>query len=82
MGDIQKEIETFQQMRAELESAHTGEWVVIHNCQLIGFYASFEKAADDAVRKFGSGPYLIRQIGAPPLSLPASALYHFSNADH
>jgi hypothetical protein len=28
------------------------------------------------VGKFGAGPYLIRQIGAPPVTLPASVMYH------
>ena len=27
------------------------------------------------IRRFGRGPFLIRQLGAPPASLPASVLY-------
>jgi hypothetical protein len=28
------------------------------------------------VQKFGSGPYLIRQVGASPIVLPASVMYN------
>lgn len=52
-----------------------GEWVLIHNGITIGFFSSFEAAADDAVRHFGEGPFLIRQIGAEPITLPASVMY-------
>jgi hypothetical protein len=80
MGDIKDDIKAFHSMQADLEAKNTGRWVLIHNRVLVDFYESFEKAADDAVRKFGGGPYLIRQIGAHPLTLPASVMYHFSNA--
>ena len=43
--------------------------------ELIGNYASFEDAAQDAVAKFGRGPYLIRQVGAASVTLPASVMY-------
>jgi hypothetical protein len=28
--------------------------------------------------QFGSGPYLIRQVGAPPVTLPASVVYNLA----
>ena len=40
--------------------------------ELVGLYDTFDAAAADAVKRFGSGPYLMRQIGAPPVTLPAS----------
>jgi len=55
-------------------------WVVIHSAAFEAVYDSFELAAVEAVKKFGRGPYLIRQIGAPPVSLPASVMYHPSYA--
>jgi hypothetical protein len=57
-----------------------GKWVGIHAEALAGVYDSFEAAASDAVRRFGRGPYLIRQVGAQPLTMPASAMYVFANA--
>ena len=41
----------------------------------IGVYDAFETAAKEAVGHFGRGPYLIRQVGAPPVVLPASVMY-------
>ena len=42
--------------------------------QLFGAYDTFEDAADAAIRNFGRGPYLIREVGAGPITLPPSLL--------
>jgi hypothetical protein len=76
MADINQEIEAYNQRKAELEANHMGKWVLIHDLELIGIFDSIEAAADAAVQRFGRGPYLIRQIGAPPVTLPASYMYH------
>jgi hypothetical protein len=75
MPDIDTEIAAFEAIRDDLEAHHMGEWVVMREAKVIGTYPSFESAASDAVAKFGRGPYLIRQIGAPPITLPASVMY-------
>jgi hypothetical protein len=75
MATVESEIEAFKAMSGELETKHMGKWVVIHNGQLEGIFDYFELAAEDAVKRFGRGPYLIRQVGAPPISLPASVTY-------
>src|ERR1035437_5384319 len=59
-------------MQEELEEKHMGKWVLFHNETFFAVYGSFEAAADDAVRRFGRGPYLIRQVGSPPVVMPAS----------
>ena len=76
MQNIDKEIAVYETMREDLEAHHMGEWIVIRDGKLIGTYASFENAASDAVSRFGRGPYLIRQVGAPPITLPASVMYN------
>lgn len=76
MEDIDTEIAAYETMRADLELRHMGEWIVMREGKLVGTYASFENAASDAVSRFGRGPYLIRQIGAPPITLPASVMYN------
>lgn len=73
--NIDHELAAYQTMQADLEAHHMGEWVVIHDGKLIGTYDTFEVAASQAVKRFGRGPYLIRQIGAPPVTLPASVMY-------
>ncbi len=80
MADLTKEIEAYEQMREELETSYMGKWVVIHDQQRTGIYDSFEAAARDAVQRFGAGPYLIRQVGAPPVVLPASVMYNIVHA--
>lgn len=76
MSPIQDEIEAYKAMQSRLEAEHKGEWILMRDCKVIGIYQTFEVAADEAVRLFGRGPYLIREIGAEPLRLPVSVMYH------
>ena len=73
--DIDAEIEAYEQLRNDLEAHHMGKWVLVHDLKLVALYDSFEAAANDAVAQFGRGPYLIRQVGAPPIILPAAVMY-------
>lgn len=75
MIELDREIAAYETMRADLENRHMGEWVLVYNESLIGVYPSFDDAAQVAVQAFGRGPYLIRQIGAPPITMPASVVY-------
>ncbi len=75
MSTLTEEISAYEEMQRTLEGDHFGKWVVIHDKELTGVYDSFELAAETAVERFGSGPYLIREVGAPPVTLPASVLY-------
>ncbi len=80
---IEQEIAAYEALRVNLELHHTGQWAVVHDEALVGLYPSFDEAARDAVKRFGGGPYLIREIGAAPFTLPASVLYRAvqGNAD-
>jgi hypothetical protein len=70
-----REIAAFEKRRGELEQHHLGKWVLFHGADFIGAYDSLDLAAADAVRQFGRGPYLIRQVGAPPMVMPTSVMY-------
>ncbi len=76
MADLDKDLTAFEGMRADLEAHHMGEWVLVHDEKLVGIHDSFESAANEAVTRFGRGPYLIRQVGAPAIVLPASVMYN------
>jgi|SRR5690242_19732293 len=76
MAELDEEIAAYEAMKQDLEVHSMGQWVLFHDREIVGMYDSFEKAAEDAVRQFGRGPYLIRQVGAPPVTLPASVMYH------
>ena len=78
---LAREIAAYDAIRDELERDHLYDWVVFHDEQLIGAYEDFQDAAAEAVRKFGRGPYLIRQVGAPPKRLPTSVMYRRVSAD-
>ncbi len=80
MAEIDTEIRAYEAMREKLESEHMGKWVLVQGGKLVGVFDSFDAAAEDAVRQFGRGPYLIRQVGAPPVTLPASVMYSRSHA--
>ncbi len=75
MAELDQEIAAFEGMSRDLEAHYMGKWVVVHDLKLTDVYESFENAAQDAVRKFGRGPYLIRQVGALPVALPASVMF-------
>jgi hypothetical protein len=75
MPELEVEISAYDSMREKLEAEHMGKWVLLHDRQLVGVYDSFDVAAEEAVKRFGGGPYLIRQVGAPQITLPASVMY-------
>ena len=71
MGQLDVEIATYERLRDDLEANHRWEWAVVHGAELAGTFEDFQVAADTAVRRYGRGPYLIRQIGAPPIVIPS-----------
>ncbi len=79
MDDLKKEIETYNEMKDELESQHMSKWVLIHGNKLVSTFESFEAAAEDAMKRYGHGPYLIRQVGAKSVNLSASVMYRFEH---
>jgi hypothetical protein len=75
------ELDAYRQQADRLQ-AHAGKWVVFKGTTLIGIHDTFDQAAEDAVTRFGRGPYLIRQIGQPPIVIPVSVAYNSANEDH
>ena len=75
MDQLSKEMAAYDRMRDELERDYFGKWVIVRDEELVGTYDHSGDAADDAIRQFGRGPCLIKQVGEPPLTLPASILY-------
>ncbi len=62
-------------MRDCLEREHLHKWVIIYGEELSGTYDDFQDAAADATRRYGRGPYLIRQVGYTLATLPASVMF-------
>lgn len=82
MATLRDEISAYEAMRADLEASALGKWALVHDQKLVRTFNDFENAAREAVKKFGRGPYLIRQIGAGPRVLPASIVFGLSNDPH
>jgi hypothetical protein len=72
---LETEIQAFEDQKSELETHHKGKWVLFVGAGLIGAFDTFENAAREAERKYGRGPYLIRQVGVPPPRLSTSVMY-------
>ena len=75
MTVLHEQIVAYESMQQSLELNHFGKWVVFHDKAQSGVHDSLESAAQSAVSKFGDDPYLIREIGAAPVTLPVSVLY-------
>jgi len=80
MNPLSDDIATFDRLKADLEAQHFGDWVIIRGGAFVGAYPSFDAAAEQAIDRFDRGPYLIRQVGAPPVNLPASVMYRPAHA--
>lgn len=81
MSGLSTDIASFERMRSELESQHRLAWVVFHHGQLIDVYPDFDAAASDAIDRFDEGPFLIRQVGAPPqVQLTGGMVFTRANA--
>jgi hypothetical protein len=76
MRTLDTELSAYRTKAAELEASHPGKWVIFKGPALIGIHDTLEAAAEDAVARFGHGPYLIRQIGAAPIVIPVSVAYN------
>ena len=74
---LEHEIAAYNGMKADLERHHMGKWALIHGVELVDTFDTLDAAAQEAVRKFDRGPYLIRQVGAPEqVTLPTSVMYN------
>ena len=72
---LEIEIQAYERKLPELGKAYPGKFVVFKGEEFVGAWDTLNAAAGEAVARFGRGPYLIRQVGAPPPTLPASVLF-------
>ena len=67
---LETEIRAYEAKREELERDYKRKFVVFHGEDFVGAFDTFDAAARVAVRQFGRGPYLIRQVGVKFSPLP------------
>ncbi|MCY4049839.1 MAG: hypothetical protein OXF24_09655 [Hyphomicrobiales bacterium] len=72
---LEENIRVYEARQEELEKYYKGKYVVFYNCEKIDSFDNFDTAAREAIRKFGRGPYLIRQVGQKEgMRLPSSVI--------
>jgi hypothetical protein len=80
MANLTEDIAAYEALRNEFELSQMSKWVLFHDRQLVAIHDSFADAANEAVERFGRGPYLIRQIGSESVTLPASLMHRPAHA--
>ena len=69
-------IATFVSMSEQLNQHYSGKFVLIYDANFVASYDNFDNAARAAIQRYGKGPYLIRQVGAPTtMPMPASVAH-------
>ena len=62
---LETELGVFDQHKSEWLQSNPGEFVVIANTQVAGFYRDYESAFEEALNKFGiHGEFLVKQVCA------------------
>ena len=71
--DVVLEVESrfYENNRAEFVEKYPNEYLLIHGERLIGHFEDMDEALDEGVRRFGSGPFLVRMSGADEPELAA-----------
>ena len=67
---LNENIAEYEKMQALLEAEHWGEHVVFYDREFRGAFKEFHQAMRFALKELGGGPYLIREVGEPPFSMP------------
>ena len=60
---LEENTAAYEKMNDYLEKEHFGKWVLFYDEEFIGSYDDFQDAGYEALKRFGRGPYLIRQVG-------------------
>ncbi len=62
MIKLKEEIGAYEKMCNDLKIDRFGKKSIVYNKELAGTYDSFELADEDAVKRFGRGPYLRKSV--------------------
>lgn len=72
---LSKELKTFEKNKADLQKNHPGKFVLIVGDDVIGTYDTFNNAADEALRRYGDGEYMIRPVSGDCPELSPTVIY-------
>lgn len=73
---LTEERKFFAEHRSEWKKAHTGKFVLVKGRQLIGTFNRAEDAVAEGARRFGTEPFLVRNVeqSEDEVYIPALAL--------
>lgn len=58
-----RELAFFDQNRRHwVEEGHEGEWAVVHDEALLGFFDSLEDAYRQGAQRYGRGDFLVKEV--------------------
>lgn len=76
---LDKEFETFEKAKVNLQKKYSDGFVVIKGTKVIGVYHSRVDALTIGINKWGNVPFLIRNIYEE--SIPAPCIYFFGQGE-
>ena len=78
LSKLQKELDQFNQQKIDWLKIHGEQFVLVKGSTLIGTYTTLAEAYNAGVAKFGTDPFLVKQLlkEEPPEELSS----HFANA--
>lgn len=56
-----RDYELFKKLEDELVKTHPNEYVVISNQEILGYYASYEDALTDTLKRLALGSFIIQK---------------------
>jgi hypothetical protein len=62
---LEAELATYRKLWPSLVQRYLGKQVLIQGDRLVGAYQDYAAAFGEAVRLFGTGPFLIREVRDP-----------------
>ena len=58
------ESRTYDANVAQWSEAHAGEFVLIRDTEVVGFYATYEQALTEGYSRFGVAPFFVKEISS------------------
>lgn len=62
MAQLEKEYNYFLSILSELKKDHNGEYVVIKEKNILGYYGSMNEALQETSKKYALGTFLVKLI--------------------
>lgn len=73
---LDRNLAAFGRDMEKMKLHHMGKWVLFYDGRFIDAFDTLDNVASEAVKRYGRGPYLIKQVGAPSeMRMPSSVMF-------